>query len=175
MTTANGLPPRRAQWLAAACLLPGIAAVGCDNGNQAAPPPNSGQQSAVSPIDGWVDECPGGAFCFSRPGYLSPQPVQAIDSLAALYRGGGLTLTFDMGRYENSVSGMDGAAEEQTAIDGRPARLLGTGSKMLLVVPKVHESDPVPTHFTMILNFEGKVSRPLAERIFHSIQFKDPH
>lgn len=144
-------------------ILSGIAAMGCGN-----------QRSDVSSNNGWVHECPGDAFCFSRPGTLVAQPGQIIDSLAARYRSDALTLTFDMGQYATSVEHLSQATQEPTTIDGRSARLLIADREIVLIVPKVHDSGRFTVQFTMVLRFEGKASRTLAERIFQSIEFKPP-
>ena len=132
------------------------------------------QQSEAAPNDGWVRECPGNAFCFSRPASLVAEPVQAIDSLVGSYRSDVLTLTFDMGQYASSVAHLSNAAQEPVTIDGKPARVLIAEREIVLVVPKVRESGRVTVQFTMVLHFKGDASRALAQRIFQSIEFRPP-
>ncbi len=132
------------------------------------------QPSEAATSDGWVRECPGDAFCFSRPTTLAAQPVQAIDSLVGQYRGGGVTLTFDLGRYGTSVAHLAQAAQEALTIDGKPGRMLVAEHEIVLLVPKVRESGPFTIQFAMVLKFEGASARPLAQRIFQSIEFKPP-
>jgi len=131
-------------------------------------------QSAASSKDGWVQECPGDAFCFSRPGTLVAQPGQVIDSLARQYRSNELTLIFDMGQYGTSVDHLSQATQEPTTIDGRSGRMLIADREIVLIVPKVYQSGTFTVQFTMMLKFEGKASRELAQRIFQTIAFKPP-
>lgn len=145
-------------------LLVGLALMGC-GGNQ---------RSEAAPADNWVRECPGDAFCFTRPAALVAQPGQVIDSLAALYRGSAMTLTFDLGRYGTSLDHLISPSKEDVIIDGRPAQLILTEQEIVLVVPKVHVIGKVVVKFNMALKFEGKGSRELALRIFQSIEFKPP-
>lgn len=142
-------------------LLAVVAVTGCGN-----------QRSEAAPNDGWVRECPGDAFCFSRPATLAAEPVQAIDSLVAQYRSDALTLSFDMGRYATSVAHLSKAIEEPATIDGRPARVLIADREIVLIVPKVHESGGFTVQLTVVLRFKGDASRALAQRIFQSIEFK---
>ena len=145
-------------------LLVGLALTGC-GGNK---------QSEAAPSSNWVRDCPGDAFCFTRPGTLVAQPGQIIDSLAARYRDSAMTLTFDLGRYGTSVDHLISPTKEDVTIDGRPAQLLLTERELVLVVPRVHVIGKVVVRFNMALKFEGKASRELALRIFQSIQFKPP-
>ena len=129
--------------------------------------------NAATPA-GWVRECPGEAFCFSRPATLVLQPGQAIDSLAARYRSDGLTLSFDLGRYGTSVAHLVKPTSEATTVDGRAAQVLTTDQEIVLVVPKVHDRGTFTVTFNMTLRSEGKASRETAQRIFQSIEFKPP-
>ena len=121
-----------------------------------------------------MQECPGDAFCFSRPGTLVAQPGQVIDSLARQYRSNELTLIFDMGQYGTSVDHLSQATQEPTTIDGRSGRMLIADREIVLIVPKVYQSGTFTVQFTMMLKFEGKASRELAQRIFQTIAFKPP-
>ncbi len=137
--------------------------------------PSCGQQkTSESPEAGWVRDCPSDAFCFSRPPGLVAQPVQAIDSVTGIYRGGGMTLRFDMGA--NAADGKDlvQAAAQDITVDGKPAQVLTAGPELMLVVPRVHESGRFKVRFAMSLQFEGAAQPALARRIFDTIQFKPP-
>lgn len=134
----------------------------------------SSAQAGSEPAVGWVRECPGNAFCFTRPATLVVQPTQVIDSLAATYRGGGISLTFDLARFDTSVDHLVKPARQGLMIDGRPADLLTSEREIVLVVPKVHDGVLGTIKLNMALKFEGKASRELALRIFQSIEFKPP-
>ena len=121
---------------------------------------------------GWVRECPGEAFCFSRPASLVLQPTQAIDSLSARYQGDGLRLVFDMGLYGISVDHLVSPAKESLTIDGRPAQMLFGAHEIALLVPKVHERGGRAVKFSMTLSSDGNMSRQLAQSIFQSVEFK---
>lgn len=123
---------------------------------------------------GWVRECPGEQFCFSRPADLKLQPVQVIDSLAGVYRSETLTLRFDLGRYGTSSRHLANPAEEAVTIDDRPARMLVTEREIMLLVPKVHPSGPFTIQFGMQLQSSQTASRDLALRIFKTIEFRPP-
>lgn len=129
-------------------------------------------QAGSEPAVGWVRECPGNAFCFSRPATLVVQATQVIDSLAATYRGGGISLSFDLGRFGTSVDHLVKPARQGLMVDGRPADWLTSEREIVLVVPKVHDGALGTIKFNMALTFEGKASRELALRIFQSIEFK---
>ena len=152
---------------AALAALSGLAMTACGNPRPADATPT-----------GWLRECPGEAFCFSRPATLVLQPGQAIDSLTARYRGEGVTLVFDMGRYGTSVAHLVKPSQEAALIDGRPAQVLASEQEIVLIVPKVHERGGSTVKFSMTLRFEGKpdgkASRETALRIFQSIEFKPP-
>jgi len=132
--------------------------------------PSWGQQASP----GWVRECPSDAFCFSRPVGLVAQPVQPIDSLTGTYRGGGVTLVFDMGAQADDGRYLEAPKTQDTSIHGKPARILSAGHQVMLVVPLVRESGPYKIRFAMSLQFDGKVQPELAQRIFSSIEFKPP-
>lgn len=142
----------------------GLLLLGCSN-----------QQSDAATTNTWVHECPGNAFCFARPATLVEQPGQAIDSLAGRYRSNTMTLTFDMGQYGTSLDHLVKPAQEAVTIDGRPAQVLLSEHEIMLIVPKVHKIGSIIVKFNMALQFDGKVSRELALRIFQSIEFKPPH
>jgi hypothetical protein len=129
--------------------------------------------NAAPPAD-WVRECPGSAFCFSRPSTLAAQPGQAIDSLVGRYRNDKLSLSFDMGRYGTSLEHLSQPTQQAMTIDGRPATVYRSGSDLLLVIPKVHDMGTVTVKFSMSLRFEGKAELALARQIFQSIEFKPP-
>lgn len=128
-------------------------------------------QSAGNPVKPLVRECPGNAFCFNRPPGLVPQTVQAIDSLAGEYRGDGLVLIYDMGRFGTSVDHLVKPVRQGITIDGRAGELLTSEREIVLVLPKVHETFLGALKFSMVLKSEGKVSPELALRIFQSIEF----
>lgn len=130
--------------------------------------------SNAAPATGWIRECPGEAFCFSRPATLMVQPAQTIDSLVATYRSDKLTLVFDMGRYGTSVDHLVNPTQERLIIDGRPAQMLATDREIVLIVPKVHERGGIAVKFSMTLRFQGGASRPLAQQVFQSIEFRPP-
>ena len=132
------------------------------------------QRSDAATTDTWVRECPGNAFCFMRPAGLVEQPGQAIDSLTARYRSNTMTLTFDMGQYGTSVDHLLKPIQEVATIDGRPAQILVSEHEIILIVPKVHKIGSTTVKFTMALQFDGKTSRELAQRIFQSVEFKSP-
>ena len=134
----------------------------------------SAQSSGSAPAVGWVRECPGNAFCFTRPATLVAQPGQVIDSLAATYRGAGYSLTFDLGRYGTSVTHLANPGRQELMIDGRPAYLLTSPREIVLLVPKVHDSALGAIKFNMTLKSEDQASRELALQIFQSIEFKPP-
>lgn len=144
-------------------LLAGVILTGC--GNQGA---ERGTEA------GWTRECPGDAFCFKRPASLVSQPVQIIDSLAALYRSDVLTLRFDMGQYGTSVDHLVNPVEEAATVDSRPARVLFTAREVVLLIPQVHGSGRAKVQFAMQLESERGVDRALARKIFQSIEFKPP-
>lgn len=141
----------------------GLLLLGCGN-----------QQSDAATTETWVRECPGNTFCFARPATLVEQPGQAIDSLAARYRSNSMTLTFDMGQYGTSLDHLVKPSQEAVTIDGRPAQILTSEHEIILIVPKVHKTGSITVKFSMALQFDGKVSRELALRIFQSIEFKPP-
>ena len=131
-----------------------------------------GQQSAQA--ESWVRDCPGDAFCFERPAGLAPRPGQAIDSLAVAYRGEGMDLTIDYGRYAMSLTHLQQPRVESLAIDGRAARMLSEGPEFALELRNVHPQLPQPLHLTMVLRFTGEPSRAVALRLFGSVRFKLP-
>ena len=133
-------------------------------------PPVDGGPALAS---GWVRECPGNAFCFSRPANLVSHRVQGIDSLVGVYGSDALTLRFDMGTYGQSLDYLVKAVEQVATVNGRPAKLLLTEHDVALLVPRVHDSGPA-TRFTMVLSFKQAASRELARQIFQSIEFKPP-
>lgn len=124
--------------------------------------------------DGWVRECPGDAFCFSRPPGLQKQPGQPIDTLTADYRGGGLSLTFDLGRQGTSVDHLVQPRVEVVTVNERAGRVLSSDKEVVLLVPKVHTSGPFTIQFSMTLKSDTAVPRDTAQRIFQSIEFKPP-
>ena len=129
--------------------------------------------NAATPAD-WLRECPGNAFCFSRPATLASQPGQAIDSLVGRYRNDRLSLSFDLGRYGTSLEHLSQPTQEAMSIDGRSATVYRSGSDLLLVIPKVHDIGRATVKFSMSLRFEGKAEAELARQIFQSIEFKPP-
>jgi len=135
---------------------------------------NSGAALAAAGQPGWVRECPGEAFCFSRPATLVLQPAQVIDSLAARYRDASLDLSFDFGLYSSSFSDLAHPLPEAISIDGRPAHMLSSGKDIALVVPTVHEGQRMKVKFSMLLRFQDRAQPELARRIFHSVEFKPP-
>jgi hypothetical protein len=144
-------------------LAAGALAVSCGN-------PNA--QGALEA--GWVRECPSDAFCFSRPATLKARPVQAIDSLVALYQGDDLSLSFDMGRFGTTVDSSGKATLQAVTIHGRPGHVASTDRAIVLTVPKVHESVLGTVKFSMILRAKVKVPADIANKIFESIEFKPP-
>ena len=131
----------------------------------------AGSQEASPVSQGWVTECPGGSFCFSRPPDLRSVPVQMIDSLVGVFENSALTLHFDMGQYPVSLDHLENPVIEDIAIDGRPAQTLAAGNEIVLRVPEVASQAQFTTQFTMRLVFRGAVSRETALRIFQSIKF----
>ena len=121
---------------------------------------------------GWVQTCPGDAFCFLRPAALAVQPGQPIDSLAGRYQGNGMRLSFDMGRYPMSADHLVNPHEEAITVDGRPARLLISERETVLIVSPVYPGATMTTHFTMLLRADVGLSRPIWQRMFDSIRFK---
>lgn len=147
-----------------AMLMATIANVACTNA-----------QTAVAAVPaGWVQDCPQSAFCFLRPATLAVQPGQVIDSLAAVYVGGGVTLRFDLGLSGTSVAHLINPVETAMTINQRPARMLVTEHEIVLIVPKVHERGRFVTQFYMSLEFKGMASREMAMKVFQSIEFKPP-
>jgi len=128
-------------------------------------------QPAGKPAKPFVRECPGNAFCFNRPVGLVAQTVRAVDSLAGEYRGDGLVLIYDMGRFGTSVEHLVKPARQGITIDGRTGELLTSEREIVLLLPKVHETFLGALKFSMTLKSEGKVSPELALRIFQSIEF----
>jgi len=126
----------------------------------------------AAPSEAWVRECPGEAFCFQRPGGLVRQPGQAIDSLAANYQSADLFLSFDMGRYGQSLDHLVKPVKRLLLIDGRPAELLSSEHEIVLVIAEVHPGQRGPVKFHMALKSKGRVSDALALKLFQSIQFK---
>ena len=146
-------------------LLLGAALLACTNAS-------SGDGGILPP--GWVRECPGNAFCFSRPAALVSHRVQGIDSLVGVYSSDAITLRFDMGAYGQAMDHLVKPVEQATTVGGRPGKLLLTDHEAALVVPKVHEGGRSVTQFTMSLSFKQAASRELAQQIFQSIEFKPP-
>lgn len=131
-------------------------------------------QSADKPDKTTVRECPGDAFCFNRPAGLHAQPRQAVDSLAGEYRGEGLVLIYDMGRFGTSVHHVVKPLRQAVTIDGRAGEVLISEREIVLVLPKVHQTFLGAIRFSMTLKSDQPVSAELALRIFQSIEFKPP-
>lgn len=120
------------------------------------------------------------SFSFWAPTGMTEAPVRPVDSYVRQFTGNGMVLTFDYGRFSNSLDGAKRSHNE--SIDGRVARLASYDNEdpkaAVNGFPFGHweaayfrytsESD---MRLTMLINCEGASSCRDAQQVLRTVRF----
>jgi hypothetical protein len=130
----------------------------------------SGQaEEATRAPDDWQEYRPLPVFSFRAPQGLQRQPVQAVDSGAGVYAGGGIEVIYDLGRYADPLTPPveREVSRRQLMVDGLAATLVESDSWAAIHFPRVHEN----VGLTLTVRWETPEARSEAVAVLRTVRF----
>ena len=131
----------------------------------------------------WVRVSAGGAFSLMAPAGTAFHPAQGVDSTVGSFQAPDFKLSFDYGRYSDSLTHMSSEAEYETrdiVVDGKTAYIVTSFVPQYsadrpyfigIHFPEVGETTMGPTKLTVYGLLETVDGYALVEAIFATIRF----